>query len=257
MSFVSYELDGDLARITLTDPDNGNCVHIDSVTEVFAAVRRAERDRARVILLSAQGCFFSVGGDLAGFAGAEDMVAYIDDLADLLHRVISLLQRAEAVVVCAVQGTAAGAGFPLAATADIIVAADSAAFVVGYGKVGLSVDGGTSLLVNTLGLHTTLRLTLLGDSLTAQEALAAGLVARVVPDAELHDTTEEIVDRLLTLPAGSQTAMKRLVREAAGPAPEWALRREAISIRKRAATKDAREGIAAFLEKRAPTFSHD
>ena len=257
MTFVTYAYDAGLARITLADPDHGNCIHPEAVAELLEAVHRAESDRARVILLAAEGRFFSVGGDLAGFAGANDMAAYIERLANSLHRVISALQRSEAVVVCAVQGPAAGAGFPLAAAADVVVAAESARFSLGYGNVGLSVDGGSSLLVNTLGLHTTLRISLLGDSLTAQEAYEAGLVTRVVADTELSGGVDKVVTRLLSLPAGSQAATKQLVREAAGPAPEWALRREARSIRIRAGTKDAREGVTAFLDRRRPSFVHD
>jgi 2-(1,2-epoxy-1,2-dihydrophenyl)acetyl-CoA isomerase len=255
MSYVSYAYEAGLARITLTDPDHGNTIHLGSVEELFEAVRRSGQDGARVVLLSAQGRFFSVGGDLAAFGAADDMAVYLDDVADALHRVVSELMRADAVVVCAVQGHAAGAGFPLAAAADVILAAESVRFRLGYGKVGLSVDGGTSLLAGTLGLHTTLRLALLGDSLAAQEAYEAGLVARVVPDHLLPGATDEVVATLLGLSAGALASTKRLIRDAAEPAPEAALRREAVAIRARAATADAREGVGAFLEKRQPRFA--
>ncbi|WGL54041.1 enoyl-CoA hydratase-related protein [Nocardioides sp. BP30] len=254
MSYVTYEHEAGLVRITLADAEHGNAIHLESVHELFGAVRRARQDHARVILLSAVGRFFSVGGDLGSFAGADDMALYLDDVADSLHRVVSELIRADAVVVCAVQGPAAGAGFPLAAAADIVVAAESASFRLGYGKVGLSVDGGTSLLVNTLGLHTTLRLALLGDSLSAQEALAAGLVARVVPDHQLRGATEEVVATLLALSAGAQAVTKHLIRDRAEAAPEAALRQEALGIRSLGATAEAREGVSAFLEKRRPAF---
>ncbi|MBS4752077.1 enoyl-CoA hydratase/isomerase family protein [Nocardioides sp. zg-ZUI104] len=254
-TYVTYAHDSGVARITLADGDRGNPIHPASVAQLHDAVRRAQRDAAKVILLAAQGRFFSVGGDLGAFAAADDVTVFIDDLAEALHRVVSELVRSEAIVVSVVQGTAAGAGFPLAAAADVVLAADTAKFSLAYTKVGLSPDGGSSLLVHTLGLHRALRLAILGDLLTAQEAYDAGLVARVVPAAELAETAEKVV---ATLAAGSGTAnatAKRLLRDVATATPEAALRQESLAIRSLAGSPDGLEGVAAFVEKRAPRFA--
>ncbi|GAA1511177.1 enoyl-CoA hydratase/isomerase family protein [Nocardioides humi] len=253
-TFVRYEYADGIARITLADGDRGNPIHPGSVGQLHDAVRAAHRDGARVVVLAAEGRFFSVGGDLGAFATAEEPGAFIDDLADALHRVVSELVRSDAIVVSVVQGTAAGAGFPLAAAADIVLAAVRARFSLAYTKVGLSPDGGSSLLVHTLGLHRALRLALLGDLLTAQEAYDAGLVARVVPADELAATADQVVSDLAAGSAPAQAAAKRLLREVAAPAPETALRKETLSIRALADGADGREGIAAFLEKREPRF---
>jgi 2-(1,2-epoxy-1,2-dihydrophenyl)acetyl-CoA isomerase len=149
---------------------------------------------------------------------------------------------------------AAGAGFPLAAAADVVLAGRSARFTLGYTRIGFSVDGGTSLLVHSLGLHRALRLALLNDVLTAEELYAAGLLARVVDDEDLPATVEQVVAQLASGPAAAQAATKRLLRTAAEEAPESALRAEALSIRERAAEPDGREGVRAFLEKRSPRF---
>lgn len=254
-TFVRYEYAAGVARITLADGERGNPIHHASVAQLHDAVRSAHRDGARVVVLAAEGRFFSVGGDLGAFAGADDVAAFIDDLAEALHRVVSELVRSEAIVVSAVQGTAAGAGFPLAAAADVVIAADSAKFSLAYTKVGLSPDGGSSLLVNTLGLHRTLRLALLGDLLTAQDAYDAGLVARVVPAADLAATVDQVVDGLAAGSATANAAAKRLLREVAAPTPETALRQESLSIRTLSVSPDGREGVAAFVEKRAPRFN--
>lgn len=254
MRFIDYGFADGCARITLTDGERGNPIHTESVAELFAAVRRADADGARVIVLAAQGRFFSVGGDLAAFGGSEDMAGYIDELADSLHRVVSELVRSDALVVSVVQGMAAGAGFPLAASADIVVAAESAKFSLGYTKVGLNVDGGTSLLTHSLGLHRALRLALLNDAITAAEALSAGLVARVAPDDELDAAAEQVVAQLLAGPAAGQAATKRLLRETVEPDPESVMRREALAIRDNAGGADGLEGVAAFLEKRPAKF---
>jgi 2-(1,2-epoxy-1,2-dihydrophenyl)acetyl-CoA isomerase len=252
--YVDYALTEGAARITLVDADRGNPMTPDSGAELLAAVLRAKADGARVVVLSAEGRFFSVGGDLGGFAAATDAGAHLLELAEGAHRIITELIRGDAVVVSAVQGVAAGIGFPLAAAADVVLAADTAKFSLAYAKVGLSPDGGGTLLVHTLGLHRVLRLALVGDLLTAQEAYDAGLVARVVPADQLAAATDEVVAGLLAGSAEALAATKRLVRGAAEAAPESALRREAESISRLGGSPSGREGIAAFLEKRAPRF---
>lgn len=253
-SHVRYAFADGVARITLVDADRGNPVHLDSVDQLFTAVRRAAADDARVVVLASTGRFFCVGGDVAAFAGAEDLPGYVDELADRLHRVVSELVRSEAVVVSVVQGAAAGAGFPLAAAADLVLAADTATFSLGYTRLGLSVDGGTSMLTHTLGLHRVLRLALLNDRLTAAELLDAGLVARVVPAAELDACVEGVVATLVAGSAPAYAASKRLLRGAVEEHPEARLRAEALAIRELAGGADGREGVAAFVAKRTPTF---
>jgi 2-(1,2-epoxy-1,2-dihydrophenyl)acetyl-CoA isomerase len=252
--FIDYAYADGCARITLVNGDRGNPIHTESVAELFGAVRRSAADGAHVVVLAAEGRFFSVGGDLAAFGGSDDMATYVDDLADSLHRVVSELMRSDAIVVSVVQGMAAGAGFPLAAAADIVVAAQSAKFSLGYTRVGLNVDGGTSLLTHSLGLHRMLRLALLNDAITATEALAVGLVARVVPDDELNAVAAQVVAQLLDGPPAGLAATKRLLRETVEPHPESAMRREALAIRANAGGTDGREGVAAFLEKRPAKF---
>ncbi|MCX6396354.1 MAG: enoyl-CoA hydratase/isomerase family protein [Propionibacteriales bacterium] len=253
-TYVSYSHADGVARITLNDGDRGNPIHADQIVELQAAVRRAGNDSARVIVLASTGRFFSVGGDLAAFGSQDDVAAYIDDLAEGLHRVISDLVRNPAIVISVVHGPAAGAGFPLAASADVVLAGRKAKFSLGYTKIGLSVDGGTSLLVNTLGLHRVLRLTLLNDVMDAEEALAAGLVARLYENDELTEAADALAASLAAGPALAFAATKKLVRDAAEPAPEAVLRSESLSIRNLAASADGVEGVRSFLEKRPASF---
>jgi 2-(1,2-epoxy-1,2-dihydrophenyl)acetyl-CoA isomerase len=253
--YVRYQQTEGIARITLCNGDAGNPFNPDSGAQLLAAVLQAKADQARVIVLDAEGRFFSVGGALDGFAQAEDREGHLLELAEGAHRIITELVRSEAIVVSAVQGTAAGIGFPLAAAADVVLAAESAKFSLAYSKVGLSPDGGGTLLVHTLGLHLTLRLALLGDLLSAQEAYDAGLVARVVPADQLAAATDEVAAQLASGSFAALAANKRLIRQVAEAAPESALRREAESISKLGGSPDGLEGITAFLEKRTPKFS--
>jgi 2-(1,2-epoxy-1,2-dihydrophenyl)acetyl-CoA isomerase len=250
---ISYANRAGAAWITLSEPERGNTLHPASVSALLAAVRRARSEQARVIVLASSGRFFCVGGDLESFHAAPNMEIFVDDLAESLHRVISELMRSEAVVVSVVQGPAAGAGVSLAAAADVVVAASSSSFTLAYTAVGLSNDGGSSLLVHSLGLHRVLRMALLNDQLNADEAREAGLVARVVPDIDLRSTAEQLVASLLDGSASAYAKVKRLIRDAAEPAPEATMRRETFAIRE-AAQLDGREGIDAFMQKRSPSF---
>jgi len=253
-TYVSYSHAAGVATITLIDGDRGNPIHTDQIDQLLAAVRRAGADAARVIVLASTGRFFSVGGDISAFGAQDDLPAYIDDLAEGLHRVISELIRNPAVVISVVHGAAAGAGFPLAAAADVLLAGRKAKFTLGYTKLGLSVDGGTSLLVNTLGLHRLLRLAILNDVMDAEEALAAGLVARLYENEELSEAAAKLAASLAAGPAGAFAATKKLIRDAAEQAPESLMRAETLSLRQRCQEADGIEGVQAFLGKRAPEF---
>ena len=253
MSNVRYTLAGGAATLTLARPDRGNALDLPTVLDLLAAVRQAHLDDARVVVLRADGRAFCVGGDVAAMIGAGQE-HYIDDLAETLHRAVSDLQQLDAIVVSVVQGVAAGAGVPLAAAADLVLAASSARFTLAYTKIGLSPDGGSSLLGASLGLHRALHLALLNPLLTAHEAQAAGLVAQVHPNEELDAAASSVVAQLLAGSRDAQVAAKRLLRAQALPAPEAALRRESVAIRTSAAGADGQEGIAAFLTKRPPVF---
>lgn len=253
-SLISYVCDSGVATITLNDGDRGNPINIEQVSELHAAVRRAGHDSARVIVLASTGRFFSVGGDIGAFGSQEILADYIDDLAEALHRVISELVRNPAIVISVVHGAAAGAGFPLAAAADIVLAGRKAKFTLGYTKIGLSVDGGTSLLVNSLGLHRVLRLAVLNDVMDAEEALAAGLVARLYENEELSEAAEKLAATLAEGPAAAFAATKKLIRGAAEANPESVMRAESLAIRSLSVEPDGVEGVRAFLEKRAPVF---
>jgi 2-(1,2-epoxy-1,2-dihydrophenyl)acetyl-CoA isomerase len=251
---LSLRLESGVAWIELARPAQGSPLNADTVKQLADAVLAARRADSRVVVLGTAGPNFSVGGDLRAFGSAESPSVYIEDLAEALHRIVSDLQRMDAIVISAVKGVAAGAGFPLAAAADLVIAAESALFTMAYTKVGLTPDGGSSLLTATLGLHRTLALAILNPTLTATEAQAAGLVTSVHPDDELDAAVDRLVQQLLAGSRSAQVGAKRLIRDRALPYPEGALRLEALAIRAAADTADGREGVAAFVAKRPPAF---
>lgn len=254
---MTLRLQDGAAWITFSQADRGNPINLDTVRDLHADVQAARRADARVVVLAPEGSAFSVGGDLAAMAEAEAPGAFLQELADALHLVVSDLQRLDAVVVSVVQGVAAGAGFPLAAAADLVLAAETARFTLAYTKVGLTPDGGSSLLPATVGLHTALRLALLNPVLSAHEAQQLGLVAAVHPDGELQAAAEALVAQLLAGSRSAQVGAKRLLRGQSVPQLEAALRLETLGIRDAADSPDGREGVAAFLEKRRPAFGSD
>lgn len=251
---VTYAFADGLATLELHAPERGNALDLPLLETLEQQVRRARADDARVVLLTAAGTAWCVGGDLGPVADTSAPGELIDAMAESLHRSVSELNRMDAVVVARVQGIAAGAGVPLAAAADIVLAAESARFTLAYTRIGFTPDGGSSLLTASLGLHRALYLALLNPVLTASEARSAGLVAEVHPDEEVEAATSRTVRALLSGARDAQVGAKRLLRAAALTAPEQAMRLETLSIRRAADSADGREGVAAFLDKRRPSF---
>lgn len=255
MAQVGYESGAGIGWITLMDGDRGNAFTAEGADALSAALRNAERDRLGVLVLRAEGRFFSVGGDLGGFQEAgEALPDHMDDLATHAHRIITKLMHSDMIVISAVQGMAAGIGFPLAMAADLVVAADTARFTLGYTRVGLTGDGGTGLLVRSIGLHRTLRLALLNEVLTAEEAYALGLLARIVPAAELDAHVAQMAAGLAAGSRHAQAGIKRIVRSAAMADIETQLALEARTMVAATRHPDASEGVSAFFAKRPPRF---
>lgn len=251
---IRYELRGRAAWATLAQPDRGNPIDLALACALCDVVDRARADDVHVLVLQAEGKAFSVGGDIAAMGAADDPGAFIRGLADTLHDAVAGLLALDAVVVSVVRGTAAGAGFPLAAAADLVLAADTARFTLAYTKIGLTPDGGSSLLTSTLGLHRSLHYALLNPLLSAAELQAAGVVAQVHPADELDAAVEKVVATLLAGSRSAQVSAKRLLRDKVAPDPAADLARETDGIAAAAGSPDGREGVRAFLDKRAPEF---
>jgi 2-(1,2-epoxy-1,2-dihydrophenyl)acetyl-CoA isomerase len=255
---VRLEVDGGVARVTLARPDAGNAIDLATATELLAvASTLAGDDEVRAVLLAGEGRNFCVGGDLRAFAAADGLGAHLREVTTPLHAAIAALARLPAPVVAAVQGSAAGAGMSLALGADLVVCAASARFVLAYGRVGLSPDGGGSwYLPRLVGVHRALDLALTNRALTAAEAEAWGIVTAVVPDEELEGRAEDLVRRLAAAAPGASAAAKRLLRASLDTALEAQLADEQAALVANA-DRHGGEGIAAFLAKRDPDFTGD
>lgn len=247
-----------VATITLNRPDAANAMNLQMVQEFAAAAIRCEQDQAiRAVLINAAGKMFCAGGDLPSFAAAGDGVgALITDITMYLHATVSRLMRMDKPVVVAVNGAAAGAGFSLAMAGDIVLAAESARFSLAYTAIGVSPDGGASyILPRLIGLRRSAELMLTNRRLNSHEAAQWGLVTRVVDDAELASEAKEIAQQLAQGATQAFGKVKQLLAASMDNGLETQMALEAQSIAELAMSPDGREGITAFMERRAPTFN--
>lgn len=255
---ISLGIEDGLATLTLNRPEAANAVNSTMASELRrAAISLAHDRRVRAVLLTAVGKVFCGGGDLAAFSqqDPERLPSFIDDLTVDLHAAVSRLAKMDAPLVAAVSGSAGGAGMSLVAACDLVVAGRSAKFTMGYTRAGLVPDGTSSFfLARVVGLRRAMDLVLTNRVLSADEAESWGLVNRVVADEELQSTAKALAQQLAAGPTRALGLAKRVLLEGANSALEAAMERESGAIATAAGTRDAREGIDAFLNKRAAAF---
>ena len=252
---LTFTQSGPITSIVLNRPDAANGMNDTLTRELAAAAALCDTAATKVVTITGAGRFFCAGGDLKAMAAAPDAATFVKGIADDLHRALSTFARMDAVVITAVNGTAAGAGFSLAVTGDLVLSAESAKFTMAYTKAGLSPDGSSSYyLPRLIGIRRTQQLMLTNRTLTAAEALDWGLVTEVVPDADLAARTEALAKEMASTSRTSNSAVKRLLLGTYRTGIEEQMELEGRYIADCARSADGREGIAAFLRKRAPAF---
>ncbi|MDO3398599.1 enoyl-CoA hydratase/isomerase family protein [Mycolicibacterium neoaurum] len=252
---LKFTRDGSVVTIVLDRPDAANGMNAEMTRDLAAAATLCDTSDTKVVTLTGAGRFFCAGGDLKAMAAADDPGAFVKSMANDLHRAMSTFARMDAVLITAVNGVAAGAGFSLGVSGDLVLAAESASFTMAYTKAGLSPDGGASyVLPRLIGLRRTQELMITNRVVKAAEALDWGLVTTVVPDAELPDTLAELAEQIATGARGSNSAVKQLLLSSYANGYEAQLENEARHIATNASSADGREGVAAFVGKRAPAF---
>jgi len=243
-----------VAHIRLVRPEAANAIDLTFALEFRDAAEACAEPGTRVVMLSAEGKQFCGGGDLRSFNGQADLSAHLAEVTSHLHRGIEILVELDAPVVIAVQGPAAGAGLGLVCAGDIVIAAESARFLMAYTAAGLSPDGSSSyFLPRLVGLRRALDLTLTNRSISASEGLEWGLVSRVVADHDVAGEAASLAEALAGGPTLAFGASKRLLRSGGDLRSHLALERETLS--RCAGTADGREGVRAFAERRAARFT--
>ena len=247
-------IEGPIATITLNRPAAFNSIDLSIAKKLEQLGAEVEgNDDIRVLVIEGEGRAFSAGGDLQtiGAAAAADNIApVVGELLKHYHAFIETVRRMPKIVLSSVNGSAAGAGMGLAFVTDLCIAADDARFTPAYAKIGVSPDGGSTVgMVGTVGTRRALQLFLAEESFTAQQAYEWGLVARVVPAAELKAETQKFAERLAQNPPAAIAGTKSLVYQAAVSSTKAQLDAEEAGIIKAMQTDDFRIAVKKFTSK--------
>lgn len=256
-SMLLFEVRDNVARITLNRPEAANSLNLALARDLMHAALQCDEDPAiRAVVITGAGRVFCAGGDLKSFVEQGDNLPYyMKEVTTYFHAAISRLTRMDAPVVAAVNGAAAGAGMSLTCACDLVVAGESARFTMAYTRAGLTPDGSsTYFLPRIVGLKRALDLTLTNRVLTAAEALEWGIVSRVVPDADLLAEAGALAAQLASGATKALGTAKRLLHSGWVETLETQMEHETRAIAGMARTADGKEGIDAFLTKRAASF---
>jgi len=251
---------GPVRTLTLNRPDVFNAFDDELTTAMQRALKDAARDRGvRVLILTGAGRAFSSGQDLASLKerfSADYVPEYKRDLDRRYNPIITAIAAMEKPVIAAVNGVAAGAGASLALACDMRIASEHASFIEAFVNVGLIPDSGSTwFLPRLVGSGLAFELCATGRKVGAEEAARIGLVNRTVPAGELMEVAEAEAAKLASLPPRAIALTKRLLHRALSSDLAGQLDAEAYAQDVLGRTKDHHEGMAAFLEKRAPEFT--
>jgi enoyl-CoA hydratase/carnithine racemase len=247
-------IEGPIATITLNRPAAFNAIDLSIAKRLEQIATEIEAsDKIRVLVLEGTGRAFCAGGDLQtiGAAAASDTVApVVGEMLRHYHAFITALRRMPKIVLASVHGSAAGAGFSLAFMADLCIATEDARFTPAYAKLGVSPDGGGTVGVTTaVGPRRALQIFLAEDSFSAAQAFQWGLVAKVVPAAELKVATRELAARLAQNSTAAIAATKMLIQRAPTNPIEQQLDAERDAIIDCMHTDDFRAAVEKFTKK--------
>jgi len=255
---LTYELSDGVARITFAREKAANALNLALAKELMYAATQADEDPSvRAVVVGARGRMFCAGGDLSSFKDAGDQVpALLKEITTYLHAALSRFARMRAPVIGAVNGAAAGAGFSMVCAFDYVIASEAAKFTMAYTQVGLAPDGSSTYwLPRLIGNRRTLELMLTNRRLDAEEALDWGLVNRLVAPEQVDEEALAFAKQIATGPTEAYGLVKKLVLASAGNTLETQMELESRGIADASRTEDAKEGMAAFFEKRDPTYN--
>jgi 2-(1,2-epoxy-1,2-dihydrophenyl)acetyl-CoA isomerase len=255
---IIYQVNKGVATLTFNRPSTLNSFNTLMHDEVRQAMKDVRTNKeVRCLVITAAGRGFCAGQDLS-----DRSVAVTDEAPDLGESVeknynplIRSIMTLEKPVLCAVNGVAAGAGASIALACDIVIAARSAKFVQVFCKIGLVPDsGGTFNLPRALGLPRAKGLALLGDKLSAEQAMNWGMIWQCVDDDALMTETLTMAEHLATQPTKGLAMIKKLLNDSFSNPLHQQLELEKEAMRTLGQTADYQEGVSAFMEKRAPSF---
>jgi 2-(1,2-epoxy-1,2-dihydrophenyl)acetyl-CoA isomerase len=260
---VELAVSDGVARVLLNRPAALNAWNRQLGLDLLASVEYvAQAPDVRVVVVGGAGRAFSSGADLRDMTGREHDATpsgrpdVYRILTERYHPIIAGIRTMPKPVIAAVQGPAVGIGLSLALCCDLIVAAESAYFLLAFVNIGLVPDGGSSLFVpSRIGIARAAEMAMLGERITSEQALQWGLINRVVPDDRLDEEAATLAARLAAGPTGTFDGIKRQLNKWQFSRMEEQLEFEAQIQREMAESDDFIEGVSAFIEKRQPRFS--
>ncbi len=261
MSALQTTLEGGVLTLTMNRPEKRNALNPEMMQGLIDGLQRAVTDDAvKVLVLTGAGAAFCAGGDVGAMAEGKSFAAGYEANVDILRQKMEaprLLHELGKPTIAKVRGPAAGAGMALALACDLRIASDSALIVTAFAKVGLAGDyGGTWFLSRLVGVAKAKELYFTSPRLDAQQALALGIVNRVLPEGELDAAVDALAASLASGPSVALNYMKRtLTTVSDGISLGALLDLEAARMVRSAQTADHREAAQAFVEKRTPRFT--
>lgn len=256
---ILFSIEAGVATLSFNRPGQLNSFNAQMHGEVREALEQARQDpQVRALLLTGEGRGFCAGQDLADRNVAPG--AAVPDLGESIEKfynpLIRTLRELPMPVVCAVNGVAAGAGANIPLACDLVLAARSASFIQAFCKLGLVPDsGGTWSLPRLVGMARAKALALLGERLSAEQAVEWGLIYRCVDDSELRAEALKLARHLATQPTAGLALIKRSLNASFDNTLEQQLTLERDLQRLAGRSEDYREGVAAFMAKRTPNFT--
>ncbi len=249
---IRFSIADGIARLVFCDVERHHAVDGQFTRELADAARQCEATAGlKAVLMTAEGKDFCVGGDLREFIAERPRIqTHVRDMTVHFHAAILTLNRLPVPVIAGVNGVAAGGGFSLVLMADLAIAARSAKFNFAYTKSGLTPDGGaTFFLPRLVGPQRAFDLMATNPTLSAEQAQALGLVARVVDDEALATTLEETVAKIASAPANANGRLKGLLRASLNNSLEEQFELEARSIASGSAHPETQAAIDAFFQR--------
>lgn len=254
--FISTSLENNILIITLNRPDKLNSFIEPMAKQLQDTLAGAgKKDEVRCVLLTGNGKAFCAGQDLPEVVDKEEGYELGETVRKSYNPIIKAIRQLEKPVVCAVNGTAAGAGANIALACDIVLAASDAVFVQSFSKIGLIPDsGGTFFLPRLAGLQRANAMYLLDEKITPDKAEEIGLIYRAVASDKLMEEARSICKKLAAMPTKGFALYKQAINQSFSNNLEEHLELEADLQTKAGKTHDYKEGVKAFLEKRKPDF---
>tara|TARA_E500000178_G_scaffold352159_1_gene414973 strand:+ start:366 stop:1154 length:789 start_codon:yes stop_codon:yes gene_type:complete len=256
---IEFFVKGNLAKIVLNRPDNGNTLNIDLAKELYSATSTvATNPKIKVLVLTGKGKLFCGGGDLKFLLSKQDSIKQtLLEMTHYFHGAIARMVRMDVPFIVGVNGTAGGGGFSLAITGDIILSVKDAKFTSAYTNAGLSPDGSsTYFLPRIVGLKKAKELMLTNRVLSATEALNINLIDQVLDNQnELDNALDEQTEIFIKGSKNAIAGAKKLLNLSLDNSLETQMDIEGLKISENAASRDGIEGLKAFSEKRKPNFN--